>query len=88
MTQPLADLRAALGERYDLQEMIGRGGMATVYRALDRKHGRTVAVKVLRPDLGELIGPERFAREIEIAARLMHPNILQLYDSGEAAGAL
>jgi serine/threonine protein kinase len=88
MTQPLADLRAALGERYDLQEMIGRGGMATVYRALDRKHGRTVAVKVLRPDLGELIGPERFAREIEIAARLMHPNILQLYDSGEAGGAL
>jgi tRNA A-37 threonylcarbamoyl transferase component Bud32 len=88
MTQPLRDLRAALADRYDLQDLIGRGGMATVYRALDRKHGRTVAVKVLRPDLGELIGPERFVREIEIAARLMHPNILQLYDSGEAAGAL
>jgi serine/threonine protein kinase len=88
VTQPSSDLRAALAERYDLQDLIGRGGMATVYRALDRKHGRTVAVKVLRPDLGELIGPERFVREIEIAARLMHPNILQLYDSGEAAGAL
>ncbi len=83
-----ADLRQALMERYDLEEPIGRGGMATVYRARDVKHGRSVAVKVLRPDLGELIGPERFHREIEIAARLTHPNILPLYDSGEAAGAL
>jgi serine/threonine protein kinase len=83
-----AALRDALAERYDLEEAIGRGGMATVYRALDLKHGRRVAVKVLRPDLGEVIGPERFHREIEIAARLTHPNILPLYDSGEAAGAL
>jgi tRNA A-37 threonylcarbamoyl transferase component Bud32 len=83
-----ADLRRALAERYELEEPIGRGGMATVYRARDVKHGRHVAVKVLRPDLGELIGPERFHREIEIAARLTHPNILPLYDSGEAAGAL
>jgi hypothetical protein len=60
--------------------------MATVYRARDVKHGRTVAVKVLRSDLGELIGPDRFLREIEIAARQMHPHILALYDSGRANG--
>ncbi len=77
-------LRQALAGRYDLEEMVGRGGMATVYRARDAKHGRTVAVKVLRSDLGELIGPERFLREIEVAARLMHPHILPLYDSGRA----
>jgi len=77
-------LRQALAGRYDLEAMIGRGGMATVYRARDVKHGRTVAVKVLRSDLGEMIGPDRFLREIEIAARLMHPHILPLYDSGRA----
>jgi serine/threonine protein kinase len=81
-------LRQALAGRYDLEEMVGRGGMATVYRARDAKHRRTVAVKVLRADLGEVIGPERFLREIEVAARLMHPHILPLYDSGEAAGSL
>jgi len=83
--QPLRD---ALAGRYDLDAEIGRGGMATVYRAVDAKHRRTVAVKVLRSDLGELIGPERFLREIEVAAQLMHPHILPLYDSGEAAGSL
>jgi len=77
-------LRESLAGRYDLEEMVGRGGMATVYRARDVKHGRTVAVKVLRSDLGELIGPERFLREIDVAARLMHPHILPLYDSGRA----
>ncbi|MEB3323542.1 MAG: serine/threonine-protein kinase, partial [Synechococcaceae cyanobacterium] len=81
-------LRDALAERYLLEAVVGRGGMATVYRATDVKHRRTVAVKVLRSDLGELIGPERFLREIEIAAHLMHPHVLPLYDSGEAAGAL
>jgi serine/threonine protein kinase len=80
-------LRQALAGRYDLEALVGRGGMATVYRARDVKHGRTVAVKVLRADLGELIGPDRFLREIEIAARLMHPHILPLYDSGRADGA-
>ena len=79
-------LRQALAGRYDLEAVVGRGGMATVYRARDVKHGRTVAVKVLRSDLGALIGPDRFLREIEIAARLMHPHILPLYDSGRAAG--
>jgi tRNA A-37 threonylcarbamoyl transferase component Bud32 len=81
-------LKRSLGGRYELEEPIGRGGMATVYRARDVKHGRRVAVKVLRSDLGELIGPERFLREIEIAARLTHPNILPLYDSGDADGQL
>ncbi|MDH3496343.1 MAG: protein kinase [Gemmatimonadota bacterium] len=81
-------LRAALAERYELEALVGRGGMATVYRARDVKHGRRVAVKVLRSDLSEVIGPERFLREIEIAARLTHPNILPLYDSGEADGTL
>jgi serine/threonine-protein kinase len=83
-----AALRAALGDRYELEEMIGRGGMATVYRARDLKHNRRVAVKVLRTDLSELIGPERFLREVEIAAGLTHPNILPLHDSGEADGTL
>jgi serine/threonine protein kinase len=86
MTGPPDALRRSLAGRYDLETMVGRGGMATVYRARDVKHGRTVAVKVLRGDLGEVIGPDRFLREIEIAARLMHPHILPLYDSGSAAG--
>jgi len=81
-------LRAALAGRYDLEEMVGRGGMATVFRARDVKHGRSVAVKVLRADLAEVIGPERFLREIDVAAHLMHPHILPLYDSGEAADTL
>jgi tRNA A-37 threonylcarbamoyl transferase component Bud32 len=81
-------LKRALSGRYDLEEAVGRGGMATVYRARDLKHGRSVAIKVLRSDLGEAIGPDRFLREIEIAARLTHPNILPLYDSGDAEGQL
>ncbi|MDH3570384.1 MAG: protein kinase, partial [Gemmatimonadota bacterium] len=81
-------LRRLLGGRYQLEKIIGRGGMATVYRAHDPKHGRRVAVKVIRADLGEAIGPVRFLREIEIAARMTHPNILPLYDSGDAEGQL
>jgi serine/threonine-protein kinase len=81
-------LCAALRDRYDLEEVIGRGGMATVYRARDTKHNRRVAVKVLRNDLSELIGPDRFLREIDIAARLTHPNILPLHDSGNVDGTL
>jgi tRNA A-37 threonylcarbamoyl transferase component Bud32 len=81
-------LRRSLGDRYQLEKIIGRGGMATVYRAHDPKHGRRVAVKVIRADLGEAIGPARFLREIEIAARMTHPNILPLYDSGDAEGQL
>jgi serine/threonine protein kinase len=77
-----ADLAAAVADRYDLRRVLGRGGMATVYLAWDRKHHREVALKVLRPDLAASIGSDRFLKEIEIAARLNHPHILPLYDSG------
>jgi TolB-like protein/Flp pilus assembly protein TadD/tRNA A-37 threonylcarbamoyl transferase component Bud32 len=81
-------LHAALSHRYEMQREIGRGGMATVYLAHDRKHRRPVALKILHPDLAASIGSERFQREIEIAARLSHPHILALFDSGEAGGFL
>ena len=83
-----ASLAAALHDRYSLTRVIGRGGMATVYLAEDVKHGRSVAVKVLNPELSAAIGQERFSREIEIAARLSHPHILTLIDSGEEDGYL
>jgi len=81
-------LRAALADRYALERVIGQGGMATVYLATDQKHGRKVAVKVLRQDLSATLGAERFLREIRIAAQLQHPHILLLIDSGEAEGLL
>jgi tRNA A-37 threonylcarbamoyl transferase component Bud32 len=81
-------LRSAVSERYEVLEQVGEGGMAVVYLARDRKHGRRVALKVLRPELAAAIGAERFLREIEIAAALRHPNILPLFDSGEAGGLL
>ena len=81
-------LKAALADRYAIEREIGAGGMATVYLAEDLKHKRKVAVKVLRPELAATLGPERFVREIEIAARLTHPHILPLHDSGEADGFL
>src|SRR2546428_12338203 len=84
----LARLRAALVGRYTIERELGRGGMATVYLGRDLKHHRAVAIKVLRPELAEALGPERFVREIEIAARLTHPHILPLHDSGEADGSL
>jgi eukaryotic-like serine/threonine-protein kinase len=87
-----ADLRdrleSALGDRYHLEREIGRGGAAIVYLAEDRKHRRGVAIKVLKPELAQAIGAERFLREIEMAARLSHPNILPLYDSGAGDGLL
>jgi tetratricopeptide (TPR) repeat protein/tRNA A-37 threonylcarbamoyl transferase component Bud32 len=79
-------LKAALSDRYRIEREIGRGGMATVYLAHDIRHERDVAVKVLRPELAAALGPERFLREIRIAANLHHPHILPLYDSGEADG--
>ncbi len=82
------DLEAALAERYEFRRVLGRGGMATVYLAYDRKHQREVAVKVLRPDLAASLGAERFLKEIQIVARLTHPHILVLHDSGEVAGFL
>ena len=78
----------ALDDRYAIGPEIGSGGMATVYLAEDLRHHRKVAVKVLDPDLGSAIGPERFLREIETAANLNHPHILPLHDSGEADGFL
>jgi serine/threonine protein kinase/tetratricopeptide (TPR) repeat protein len=81
-------LIAALEGRYAIGAPIGAGGMATVYRADDERHGREVALKVLRPELSEALGRERFLREIHLAARLTHPHILPLHDSGDAAGVL
>ena len=81
-------LRVALADRYPLERELGRGGMATVYLAQDPKHHRQVAVKVLRPELVAMLGAERFLLEIQIAARLSHPHILPLYDSGQVDGLL
>jgi dienelactone hydrolase len=81
-------LKAALAERYRLERKLGAGGMATVYLAEDLRHGRQVAIKVLEPGLAAVLGVERFLREIEIAAKLTHPHILPLHDSGEADGFL
>jgi serine/threonine protein kinase/Tfp pilus assembly protein PilF len=90
MTLPAhsTDLASALAERYTIEGEIGRGGMATVYLAAEPRHERRVAIKVLLPELSASLGPERFLREIRIAARLSHPHILPLIDSGEAAGLL
>jgi serine/threonine-protein kinase len=82
----LERLRASLADRYRIERELGQGGMATVYLAEDLKHHRQVAVKVLRPELAATLGPERFTREIEVAARLQHPHILGVLDSGDADG--
>ncbi len=84
----IAALDAAVGTRYKIEREIGRGGMATVYLADDVRHSRQVALKVLDPELAHAVGPARFLREIEIAARLSHPHIMPLFDSGDAAGHL
>jgi eukaryotic-like serine/threonine-protein kinase len=84
----IADLNLALGTRYRLERELGRGGMATVYLAHDLRHDRRVAIKVLRPEIGALVGSDRFLREIQLTARLRHPHILPVYDSGEAGGHL
>ena len=80
----LVRLRRALAGRYEVERELGRGGMATVYLATDVKHDRQVAIKVLLPDFSASIGAERFEREIKLAAKLQHPHILGLYDSGVA----
>jgi eukaryotic-like serine/threonine-protein kinase len=89
---PFTDLPAALAsglrDRYLLERELGRGGMATVYLAHDLKHDRPVALKVLRPELAATLGPDRFRREIHLAARLQHPHILTVLDSGESAEQL
>src|SRR5215211_817979 len=78
----------ALSSTYRIERELGSGGMATVYLAEDLRHHRPVAVKVLRPELAATLGPERFLQEIETAARLQHPHILPVHDSGEAGGFL
>ena len=86
--EQLERVTAALAEHYEIERELGQGGMATVYLARDLKHDRLVAVKVLHPDLAASLGAERFLREIQITARLSHPHILPLFDSGAARGFL
>jgi eukaryotic-like serine/threonine-protein kinase len=88
VTDLRAELQTALADHYTLERELGRGGMATVFLAQDLRHERPVALKVLHPDLARTLGPERFQREIKLAARLQHPHILTVHDSGEAAGQL
>jgi len=88
MVTELERLRVGVADRYRVERELGRGGMAAVYLAEDLKHHRQVAIKVLKPEVAAALGPDRFLREIEIAARLTHPHILPLYDSGEADGLL
>src|SRR5678815_222148 len=84
----IAQLNTALLGRYAIEREIGAGGMATVYLAQDLKHRRKVALKVLDPELGAVLGVERFLAEIQVTANLQHPNLLPLFDSGEASGLL
>src|SRR5437016_14518712 len=82
------ELTSALAGRYSVECEIGAGGTATVYLATDLRHNRKVALKVLNPDLGAVLGVERFLSEIQVTANLQHPNLLPLFDSGEANGLL
>ena len=88
MTELRNQLQRTLGDNYTLERELGKGGMATVYLAHDTRHDRQVALKVLRPDVAQSIGAERFLREIQLAAKLSHPHILPLFDSGEVNGSL
>jgi serine/threonine-protein kinase len=81
-------LYAGLGDRYHIERTLGEGGLSTVYLARDLKYGRDVAVKVLRSEVGAAVGPERFHREMEIAATLSHPNILPVFEWGDAGGGM
>src|SRR5205823_510576 len=88
LTDLAARLTSALAGRYTIERLLGRGGMATVFLARDVKHDREVAIKVLAPELSAAIPAERFHREIHIQARLHHPHVVTLLDSGEADGLL
>ena len=88
MSDVATQLREGLSGRYHIDREIGRGGMATVYLARDPRHDRNVAVKVLEPDLGAVLGAERFLAEIKVTANLQHPNLLPLFDSGAVGGLL
>src|SRR3954465_3913890 len=84
----LLQLKESLADRYDIKREIGAGGMATVYLAQDLRHDRPVALKLLNPELGAVLGVERFLSEIRVTANLQHPNLLPLFDSGEVDGLL
>src|SRR5690349_24503251 len=84
----LTQLSASLAGRCTVEREVGAGGMATVYLARGLRHERPVALKVLKPELGALLGTERFLAEIKVTANLQHPNLLPLFDSGEADGLL
>src|ERR1700674_3024802 len=84
----ITQLNGALTGRYEVEREIGAGGMATVYLARDLRHDGRVALKVLNPELGAILGVERFLAEIKVTANLQHPNLLPLFDSGEANGLL
>jgi len=86
--ETLARINESLVGHYAIERELGRGGTATVYLARDLRHDRDVALKVLWPELGQLLGAQRFLTEIKLTARLQHPNILPLFDSGAAAGLL
>ncbi len=85
---PIEKLRESLAQTYTIDRELGRGGMSSVFLAQDCKHRRSVAIKVLNPELAASLGPDRFLKEIELAARLNHPHILPLHDSGNADGLL
>src|ERR1041385_3884507 len=88
LSPTLSPLQEALGSLYAIDRELGRGGMATVYLAQDVRHNRLVALKVLHSEIAESLGADRFLREIQTAARLNHPHILPLFDSGAAEGFL
>src|SRR4030081_1646680 len=88
MPDSLDRLKSAIGDHYRIERELGHGAMATVYLARDIKLQRDVAIKVLLPELGFVLGPERFRREIEVVTEMSHPHILSIYDSGEAEGEL
>ena len=88
LTDSLDLLQASLADRYRIERQLGRGGMATVFLAHDLRHDRPVALKVLHAELGQVLGPERFLREIRLCGRLQHPHILTVLDSGETGGRL
>src|SRR5678815_4068500 len=84
----LAQLKDSLVDRYDIEREIGAGGMATVYLAQELRRHRPVALKLLNPERGAVLGEERFLAEIRVTANLQHPNLLPLFDSGAADGLL
>jgi serine/threonine-protein kinase len=88
LENPDEQFKAALSQRYRIERELGRGGMSVVFLARDLRHERDVAIKLLHPEIAAAVGAERFLREIRITARLQHPHVLPLMDSGEADGFL